>query len=55
MESSEIRFIRSVKGCTSHERIRSNDIRQELGVQKITSWYKERRRDHVIEYHGNLK
>ena len=44
MESLEMRFLRSVKGCTRLERVKSNDVRQESGVRPITeiTWlYKE--------------
>ena len=47
MESSEMRFLRSVKT----RRIRSNDIRQQFGVRtiiEIKSWYKQRWKDHVM-------
>ena len=50
MESSETRFLLAVKERL--EGIRSNDIRQESGIQEpiieITSWYKERRKDAYV-------
>jgi hypothetical protein len=30
-----MRFLRAVKGCTKHDRLQNEDIRNELGVEPI--------------------
>ena len=50
IESSEMRFLRFVAGCTLLDHRRSEDIRRELNVKPITSVIEEYRvnwRDHV--------
>lgn len=50
IEASEMAFLRSVKGCTKYDRIRSDDIRQELQMFKLTSRIeqnKENWREHM--------
>jgi hypothetical protein len=34
-QAAEMRFLRSVKGCTRLDKIRNEDIRKELGVFSI--------------------
>lgn len=43
METSEIKFLRSVKSCTRLDHIQ-NDIRHKLNVQLITKLAKENRK-----------
>ena len=51
METSEIKYLRSVKGCIRLDHIKNEDIRQELKVQPVTELaknYKKRWKEHVL-------
>jgi hypothetical protein len=44
LEAAETRFLRSVKGCTRQDKIRSEVIRKEMenpGIQDVRSKYKQ--------------
>jgi hypothetical protein len=38
-------FLRAVRGCTSHDRLRNGDIRNELGIEPL--------RDKLLNYRQN--
>lgn len=51
IESSEMKFLRSVKGCTRLDKLRNTQIRDELGVQAVTDKlqeYKHRWKEHIL-------
>jgi hypothetical protein len=35
VQAAEMSFLRAVKGCTRHDRLRNEDIRNELGIEAI--------------------
>ncbi|XP_044744146.1 uncharacterized protein LOC123306294 [Coccinella septempunctata] len=48
--TTEMRILRSIKGITLRDHVRSSDIREELEVQDVVRWVRARRRfwrDHV--------
>ena len=50
LEAAEMRFLRSVTGCTRLNKIRSEDIRQELkisGIQDVRLKYKQNWINHL--------
>jgi len=50
LEAAEMRFLRSVKGYTRLDKIRTEDIRKELkisGIQDMKSKYKQNRIKHL--------
>ncbi|KAJ4431066.1 hypothetical protein ANN_19659 [Periplaneta americana] len=49
IQSAEMRFLRSIKGCTRLDRIRSDEIREELNIESVDNKIIENRR-YWIEY-----
>jgi len=50
LEAAELHFLRSVKGCTRLDKIRSEVIRKELeisGIQDVRAKYKQNRISHL--------
>lgn len=47
IQASEMKFLRAIKGCNRSDRIRNEDIRQELGVTAL--------REQLMEYRTNWK
>jgi hypothetical protein len=50
IHAAEMRFLRAVKGCARHDRLRNEDIRNELGVEPIQdklSNYRENWKTHL--------
>jgi hypothetical protein len=44
-QAAEMRFLRSVKGCTRLDKIRNKDTRKELGVFSINDIIRRHRQD----------
>jgi hypothetical protein len=45
LQAAEMRFLRSVKGCTRLDKIRNEDIRKELGMFSINDRIRRYRQD----------
>jgi hypothetical protein len=45
IQSAEMRFLRSAKGCTRLDTIRNEDIRKELGVFSVNDRIRRYRQD----------
>jgi hypothetical protein len=45
VQAAEMRFLRSVKGCTRLDKIRNEDVRKELGVFSINDGIRRYRQD----------
>ena len=56
IQSAEMRFLRTVKGCTRRDHIKNDDIREELGIfnlnEKIEE-YREKWRLHLKRMNGD--
>ena len=51
IETSEMKFLRFVKGCTLRDQIRSSDIRQDLNITELQEKVKIRKnkwKEHVL-------
>jgi len=56
IEAAEMRFLRSVKGCTRLDKIRSEVLRKELeisGIQDVKSKYKQNWINHLERMDNN--
>ena len=51
LESTEMRMLRRIRGVTLKDRLRSEDIRRELGVEEITSKIRTAR----LKWYGHVK
>lgn len=43
MRTTEMKTLRTIKGVSLRDRIRSQDIREELGIQDVVRWVSERK------------
>jgi hypothetical protein len=50
LQAAKMRFLRSVKGCTRLDKIRNEDIRNELGVFSVNDRIRRRYRQDWLEH-----